>query len=503
MFDFLKKRKQRAPKHAFFDTWDEKDPWEASSLHFFKKSQKNAPEVSPDYAEVAPSWQPDFKEVSFPHLENSFQKQKETYKSKDLFSREQRFPSQAASVQAPQAQMPVASAMGAPSFQASPPFRKNLAAAAFPQQMPVPPQQAQAQPQQTSAQPHFTQEGTINPQQKLFERALGARPTRPLYDAPPAPPSGNYAEESLPPYSQNQAYGAAPSPPPSPRAERRTFSFDPSFLKVILSGTALLFCALLLWWVNERNKQDSSKEIPIILAPKNIKTRPEEPKTPLVPYQEELIYGKLDDEDEEQNGERLIPKTPFAPKLQESSENEEESDDYLHVPHENGEENSLEKEKAVTVEELAILKPKGKAPPPPKVEKREADELWEAETHVRHSTPQHHKKETPPPFSKAETKTEAKTDVKPAKDKEKNKEKTKEKPVFIQLGTLSTPQLARSEMAHFLSKYKSLSRYHFMIRPFRISTGRTVYRLVIGPFASETKALDVAQSLGISCKITH
>lgn len=478
--------------------------------------------------------------------------------------------------------------------------------------------QAQA-PSQThqedlpAASPH-PDELQINPQQKLFEAdPQGAAHIKPQAEA----------LQTKQPASQTS------SPPPLPATplmgsfssvRRRLFSSD-AFLTIVLAAGVLLFCVLLLWGISRRGPA-SGAETPLIKipSPKVFKIRPEEPHKPLIPYQDELIYGELDPKDKAETeavSERLLPMPSFAPDLviEEEPSEDEYLDDVL-APYQSSENENTSHEKATekapqpSTEKPSRNKTAGTPVPPQPKQARTPTKTKErtltrstssetgtskssSETSVlrqgraplsaslkeqkpkalapSHSSEQKTAKRTSviQPSNKALSRTSSETgrstsfhamsnvskkspskvssplsaaekgfkkpssktakvasqksdrDPKPQSTPQNPREPSRSQirsnasahssaplsqastssPFYVQLGILPTIESARKESARLVSKYRILAQQKLIVRPVKTEEGKTIFRLLVGPFSSRVEADKISQTLGMQFKI--
>lgn len=306
---------------------------------------------------------------------------------------------------------------------------------------------------------------------------------------------------SEPPVEENEASASLGAPiPPAPSIRRRTFFSSDAFLTIVLAAGVLLLCILLLWAVSRREtrRSDVNERANVIRipSPKAFKVRPEEPTKPLIPYQDELIYGELDPRDKHDTKERILLPPSFAPELvieKETSEDEYLDDDMDPV---------VEKETMV--------------PPAPRTERRkDAAPQSDLDDVLDRSPPdgslfQTTKKETRtgtrPHSSKLVTKQRDPKMEKPGTPKARSASSSlgpgvQSAAFYIQLGILPSVDVARKESVRLVTKYRALARYNLIVRPVRTDEGRTIFRLLVGPFATKSQAEIVSKSLGMKFKI--
>lgn len=458
----------------------------------------------------------------------------------------------------------------------------------------------------------------IDPQQKLFE----ADPQAAAHIKP-------QAETLQTEQPASQTSSPLPSPPPLPATplmgsfssvRRRLFSSD-AFLTIVLAAGVLLFCVLLLWGISRRGPA-SGAETPLIKipSPKVFKIRPEEPHKPLIPYQDELIYGELDPKDKAETeavSERLLPIPSFAPDLviEEEPSEDEYLDDVL-APYQSSEDEDTSHEKATekapqpstekpsrnkTAETPVPPQPK-QARAPTKTKERAPTRSTSSETGTSksssetsvlrqgraplsaslkeqkpktlapsHSSEQKTAKRTSmiQPSNKALSRTSSETgrstsfhamsnvskkspskvssplsaaekgfkkpssktakvasqksdrDPKPQSTPQNPREPSRSQirsnasahssaplsqastssPFYVQLGILPTIESARKESARLVSKYRILAQQKLIVRPVKTEEGKTIFRLLVGPFSSRVEADKISQTLGMQFKI--
>jgi hypothetical protein len=71
------------------------------------------------------------------------------------------------------------------------------------------------------------------------------------------------------------------------------------------------------------------------------------------------------------------------------------------------------------------------------------------------------------------------------------------KPIYLQIGTLPSIELATKEAARMAGKYAILANQQISVRPFKTTAGKTVYRLLVGPLVSDQAAKNIAKALGL------
>jgi hypothetical protein len=252
----------------------------------------------------------------------------------------------------------------------------------------------------------------------------------------------------------------------------RDFRF---LFKITISGIVLVFCSLILLWIGQQNKSandDDIDEVVFIPSPKNIKIRPDESmKKSTVPYQDALIYGNIgypDEDNEDVTGERLLPIDAFAPQIIfEEDKNDQENKLKCTV-------GDCNKEKIETSEYLS---------------EDDNNESPTKTTNIEHPNIEKNTRVQADDINnilnrRAPTKRVPSTEIQTKK-------------LYVQICTLTSAELAKKEAKRLRDKYRILSSCQLCIRPSRASSGQTVYRLLAGPFNSETRAKQIEQALGI------
>jgi hypothetical protein len=239
-------------------------------------------------------------------------------------------------------------------------------------------------------------------------------------------------------------------------------SRDYRFLaKVALTGGVFICCGLILWWIGQQSKSDLD-EIVAIPSPKNFKI-PNDKQ--IVPFQDALIYGKLDDQtakkESTETGERLLqtPKLPESLLEGQSALGENSMDEYLDVPQ------------------------GGFLDDTPK-------------RGYRDQTPKDSAHDEMPAL--ASQKTAHSKVVHLPQEKQQAASFHASKDTYLQIGTLLSADAAAGEMVRLMKKYKILSGRSITVSPFTTADGRVVYRLLVGPLSSN----DV-KSIAATLNIEH
>ncbi|MDR2464320.1 MAG: SPOR domain-containing protein [Holosporales bacterium] len=228
-------------------------------------------------------------------------------------------------------------------------------------------------------------------------------------------------------------------------------------LKIAISGFVLVFCSLMLWWIGQQNKtidDDDIDNVAFIQSPKTIKIRPEESEKSIVPYQDALIYGKIGDseeDDDKASGERLLPLEQFAPRIviegiKDDNEINGRKNDKMHTT-ESESKYLFEDSNGESANDGGTLTNIGKS-------------------NNRHIT-------------------------------QITSRKVSNKNLYIQLGSLASMELAKTEARRLAKKYKVLSDLQIRIRPSKTFNGKIIYQLLVGPIDSEMKVKEIEKELGI------
>lgn len=338
----------------------------------------------------------------------------------------------------------------------------------------------------------------IDLHQKLFEADPTAVPCSEAEHCSPGVEANLSYKKQEPAVSANkasvplsQSAATPPIPPATPIRKRSLFSSD-AFLTITLAAGVLLLCVLLLWAVSRKNAPiTEAEEEPVVWipSPAAIKVRPEEPKKPLIPYQDELIYGELDPREKNDTQEHILPSPSFAPELvieQEPSE-DEYLDDVLGAEEEAAPPAALQvpaksSQKAVVQKETASAKPsQGNSA-------RLSKQLSSSSSYTKSKTSPKGSSEKRNPPAKVEKFTAA-------------AHVAESTAFYVQLGILPSVEVARKESARLVAKYPIFAKNSLVVRPVKTDGGRTIYRLLVGPFATKEQAEMISKSLGMKFKI--
>lgn len=295
------------------------------------------------------------------------------------------------------------------------------------------------------------------------------------------------------------------------RAEERMASRRAliSWLKIIAALFALLLIVVVLFgvWRTSRPLVDEEGLL-TIPSPQHIKVKPTEPDRALIPYQDELIYGQLDNLPEPEVEDPIYPVQEEVPKDDAPPGKDEPKpvlsvDEYLDEgdrPHNASSASPMMASSSSsaqrTQEKLAKFveeenQRKMNATPSVKGMPSTRSTLpFERSTHllpasasaeVRTVVPASPKRPIPLPSPVRQ--------VREATPKPKTALASPAKnAVYLQLGTLTSIESARSEAARLAAKYKVFSPYRMIVRSTTTSTGRNVYLILLGPVESAEKA---------------
>lgn len=460
---------ERIREDGFFDCGDDRDPWASSAIDFFSRNkniqknecEKEAPVLSRSDASSVDHMDP----ISFPQLNASYEKIR-----KKRIEYEQEGTHQAEKGEDPWLD---ASQAHIPDGRKDAKYENTPSLSAF---------SACASEPQNSNEFSPRKEIQFDLKQRLFEvgglkASMQTSYTDPFQKLTATTASNPKITLSNPPVN---ASNAEPQP-----LEKDLENDHPSVMKIILIAVILVFVIGILWLIYSQNDYDEG-EVMVIKAPSIIKVAPEKTTKPLVPYQDELIYGKLEDFDEkpDSEGEQILPQTEFAPPPPEISEHNdfnEEFSDYL----EYSDSPKDAKMDAVPDEEIIDIRP----------------ELSQKKPKISVSSPSVHQTERMPktsvktfPYSRMTEKPVKSISPAPAL-------KPSRKLFFVQLGTLPSKEMATAEMKRLRSKYKILSSCGLITRQFQLENREKVYRILAGPFLSKEQALKLKQILGARYRV--
>jgi cell division septation protein DedD len=294
--------------------------------------------------------------------------------------------------------------------------------------------------------------------------------------------------------------------------------------------------------LSNRFAKNNSVEIPVIEAVSPIKIRPPKERQ-IIPYQDELIYGKLDNEDngEDDGGEHILPTIDFAPEISIS--------DVAGIAdeHKSGEEGTeiaetgakQEEEELGTLDDLQYLNyadPKqktsgqidanksiaiAKAPgaqnqqqqPKSVVPQHKehaaamqattmkqvitaAKAKQQQQTRAQNSRQNQATQQAKAPAAqqtKAPTTQQTRT---PAAQQTKTPAAQQTKALYLPLGNFSSSQKATSEITRLRSKHAILRAYNISIRIERLKNRDMVYNVFVGPFNKEDEMRAVRRAIG-------
>lgn len=526
---WFKKKSSQIRKGIFpGEIEDDRDPWASPSLDFFDRLYPV--EENPEEEEDAP-----MEPISFPHLNASYEAIRDSrQKQEEVLDQawKKKMREQPAVLQKPVEQEPAPSATPSLSY-ISPPEEGFAAKAPF----------ASRDPHfkyENAAQTHATQPSLptppvsaesnydpIEPHQKLFER-VGLQATTPAVEPLADTPSDSAPEdeaalsypveiepEPIDPIPNDVPRQNAPAaenkvvykPPKADKTPSRSFLDEidrPSLFKILVVTIGLGILISILFLIHNQSRYTGQgrdeDSLLVIEAPKMIKMRPSPQARPLVPYQDDLVYGKLDGEEEQ--GERILPQPDF-PDVPAELEEDASADPYLdYAP------TGLPIE-----EEVLPVKPKAARPPVQKapVPKAPVQKL----PAPKPLKPAASKPESLPLKPKETTKPKLVAPVAPKPQKKATPVRDKNPPApppvrtapsklfFVQLGSLPSKEIANLESQRLRQKYKALDACGVVIRVASIPGSGKVYRLLAGPFLSRAQASALSTSLGSRYRVVE
>ncbi|MDR3285250.1 MAG: SPOR domain-containing protein [Holosporales bacterium] len=262
--------------------------------------------------------------------------------------------------------------------------------------------------------------------------------------------------------------------------------------KIIFSSFLLssIICGIIFLKVYNGVSTSNNDELIVIKTPSKIKVKPEKSEMQLVPYQDELIYGKLDhNEEKEKSEEHILPTTNFAPNIptdeekgEDEGEGEEkkeevESDEYLDYSNKSSKKENLKK----YLEKKEEEKIKVKTPPPFLNNSLEGKPLTTNNTVEKKTLIK--KEKSASKIKKRGEKTE-KNNVSP------------KKLFYVQLGIFTSKQEANKEILNLRKKHTILSKYNINVRFEKHPNGQVYYKVLVGPFKNNAEANTLQSVLG-------
>ncbi|MDR0633054.1 MAG: hypothetical protein LBF84_02850 [Holosporales bacterium] len=286
-------------------------------------------------------------------------------------------------------------------------------------------------------------------------------------------------------------------------------------LKIIFFSVAFSFIASLLVFMKIQNNSAQFVEIPIIEAPKVIKVRPTPSDKPLVPYQDELIYGKIDGSEGKpaDNEEHILPQTQFAPEMPvQSDEPQSEFLNYQSPQPQPQSPQSFQAEaghKKKMQNRADASEPAVSAPPRP-VQIKEVSTLASiSDTAGRRanvpSSQQPHVPRTVPPVKRLPAKTSSPKKEVPKKEVPGKKptpghkmaEKNAPKQFFyIHLGSFQSQQRALREIVALKRRFPVLLQHNVSIRIEKQKNRQNFYGILVGPLKKILEANNLRRALG-------
>lgn len=274
----------------------------------------------------------------------------------------------------------------------------------------------------------------------------------------------------------------------------------------VLIALSLIAVALLTLF-SKSNPPLDEEGLLTIPSPEHIKVRPTEPNRALIPYQDELIYGQLDNlpEPEVTNPIRPVEEDLVSSPAPSASASES-VDEYLDGK-EPGEEAShpmraltpeavhTQKKLAQFVEEEDQKKAQPVAPSVREV-KPEPPSVRRAGLTAA-ATPSTSAVKNSPTSSRGDVGSQRNLKSVAYRQQIPQERVSQRRPqiapgrkgaVYLQLGALTRIDTARTEATRLAAKYRVFSPYQMVVRSTTTSSGREVYLILLGPIESEEKA---------------
>ncbi|MDR1597549.1 MAG: SPOR domain-containing protein [Holosporales bacterium] len=411
-----------------------------------------------------------------------------------------------------------------------------------------------------------------HPEMELYDRFVGNMPaagapagrmsakemsggasTRDMYaDAPLGGMSPNASEHAArpstrtpSPQKKSDTARARADAPPAPTTARQQTSTSQNaddfarmrdsrfFIKIAATGGVFIGCGLMLWWIGQQDKPSLRDNIVVIPSPRDIKVRGN-PDAHLVPYQDELIYGKIDNSEDAQ-GEHLLAPGEFAPEIKvDDADAGGAADEYLDDPaafagrdmEEHGGVPQVGHVQQVGHSNVAYNNPYPKAGVSAAVASTHAPSQIgsHAPSQIGQHTPSHIAAHTPSqigshassqvavhaplqvaPRTPSQVGSRTPSQVAPQTPapkkagvsilpKKASVPPPPAAPIYVQIATLPSIEMATKEVARLAGRYTILAKHQITVRPYSSSNG-TVYRLLIGPLSSEQEANAITKTL--------
>lgn len=275
----------------------------------------------------------------------------------------------------------------------------------------------------------------------------------------------------------------------------------------VLIALSLIAVALLTLFSKSNPPPLDEEGLLTIPSPEHIKVRPTEPNRALIPYQDELIYGQLDNlpEPEVTNPIRPVEEDLVSPPVP-SAPASESVDEYLDgkEPREEAsypmraltpEAVHTQKKLAQFVEEEEQKKAQPVAPSVREV-KPEPPSIRRAGLTAA-ATPSTSAVKNSPTSSRGDVGSQRNLKSVAYRQQIPQERVSQRRPqvapgrkgaVYLQLGALTRIDTARAEATRLAAKYRVFSPYQMVVRSTTTSSGREVYLILLGPIESEEKA---------------
>ncbi len=313
---------------------------------------------------------------------------------------------------------------------------------------------------------------------------------------------------------------------------KKTFINSKKLNVILKIGSVFFFLFLVLFLLFTFSQRSRSplleEELLEIPSPEHIKVRPPEPNKSLIPYQDELIYGQIEETPETVGnageGERLLPSSDFPPEIQDEAEvvsTNHVEDEYLDVddvpasPKSSNNLSATEDDTSTAqktqdkMEQFLRSFDENSTPKPPTARQFSSNS---AKISQKASQPRVSKSSAPVPLQKANesrpqpvvsnkgaptpAKSSSRSQPPIKKSPEKNPVHKTSDPVYLQLGTLPSIDTARTEARRLAAKYSIFTPYQMRVQSFKSVTGKTVYRILLGPIPSAEKARSLLRQTG-------
>lgn len=506
-----KKEKEKSYKNGFFDYEEDIDPWDGSPISFFKGSNQK-PKKEPEKQHLDEDDFAEIDRISFPNLDSSYQPKKtdEHYEEQPAYSSTQKN-EQPAYTPPRKNEQPTFFNIEEESFEENKIDRINL------EQRLIDVERMLAE--QREAQRNIRIDDKANTL-RIDENFDDRKNTNFNRDADYDRAAG---------YNKNADYVRG-SEYNRNKDNREEYDEEPKSNPYLRKSKIFIFiafvsvCIIFFLYLIDKTDSTIDGDVPFIEAPKTIKQRPVKPNKPLVPYQDELIYGKLDDQDKDSmdDEENIMPQTDFAPNLSFDEEPDIIEGDYPNYDEgiegeedEDYDESSYYKTKidAKVIdarENKKIVKSERFETKAKESEAHDYEESDYLENIGRLKTKNTNTKKEPVVEQTKKSNIEIvhnqrKLNVKGKEAKKEVKKVDNKKTIeakktsyYILLSTVNSKDLARKEIVRLKRAHKPLTNLTINVKVKKNVYGQTIFDILAGPINDKARAERIKNSLGKS-----